>query len=326
MQVQEDPLQKWMATHSSILAWRIPWTDELGGLQSQGCKESDMTERLSKHTEKLKANRVCKCPSGSQGSQIRLNFSVNFLKWNLRISGCSIPFYLVKFSATLEAGEMKFTFWGPWINVAWGPFLHLISRRRLSKDPPGFLSLLPSGISPTVSVPYLCLSHTSVLGPILGSEWGTPKDTKVDGLYLESSASSLDQDISHADFQSLAFCIVPCASDLTTECHVGFPKKLWAPLSRSVSRSWCWHFSILFIYLISGCTGSSLLLMGFSLVVVSGGYSSLWHAGFSLWWFLLLGSAGSGHMGFSSCSSEGSVVVVTGLPAPQHAESSQTRD
>ena len=29
---QEDPLEKEMATHSSILAWRIPWTEELGGL------------------------------------------------------------------------------------------------------------------------------------------------------------------------------------------------------------------------------------------------------------------------------------------------------
>ena len=33
---QEDPLQKGMATHSSILAWRIPWTEEPGGLQSTG--------------------------------------------------------------------------------------------------------------------------------------------------------------------------------------------------------------------------------------------------------------------------------------------------
>ena len=32
-----------MATHSSILAWRIPWTEELGGLQSTGRKESDTT-------------------------------------------------------------------------------------------------------------------------------------------------------------------------------------------------------------------------------------------------------------------------------------------
>ena len=30
---QEDPLEKGMATHSSILAWRIPWTEESGGLQ-----------------------------------------------------------------------------------------------------------------------------------------------------------------------------------------------------------------------------------------------------------------------------------------------------
>ena len=33
---QEDPLEKGMATHSSILAWRIPWTEEPGGLQSTG--------------------------------------------------------------------------------------------------------------------------------------------------------------------------------------------------------------------------------------------------------------------------------------------------
>ena len=43
---QEDPLEKEIATHSSILAWRIPWTEELGGLQSTGRKESDTTERL----------------------------------------------------------------------------------------------------------------------------------------------------------------------------------------------------------------------------------------------------------------------------------------
>ena len=41
---REDPLEKEMATHCSILAWRIPWTEELGGLQFMGSqKESDMT-------------------------------------------------------------------------------------------------------------------------------------------------------------------------------------------------------------------------------------------------------------------------------------------
>ena len=34
--VQEDPLEEGMKTHSSILAWRIPWTEESGGLQSVG--------------------------------------------------------------------------------------------------------------------------------------------------------------------------------------------------------------------------------------------------------------------------------------------------
>ena len=42
---QEDPLEKGTATHSSILAWRIPWTEEPGGLQSTGSqrvgKQSD---------------------------------------------------------------------------------------------------------------------------------------------------------------------------------------------------------------------------------------------------------------------------------------------
>ena len=46
---QEDPLEKEMATHSSILPWRIPWTEEPGGLQFTGRKESNKTERLHFH-------------------------------------------------------------------------------------------------------------------------------------------------------------------------------------------------------------------------------------------------------------------------------------
>ena len=38
---REDPLEKEMATHPSILVWEIPWTEETGGLQSMGCKELD---------------------------------------------------------------------------------------------------------------------------------------------------------------------------------------------------------------------------------------------------------------------------------------------
>ena len=40
---QEDPLEKDLATHSSILAWRIPWTEEPGGLHSMGSQELDTT-------------------------------------------------------------------------------------------------------------------------------------------------------------------------------------------------------------------------------------------------------------------------------------------
>ena len=41
---RKDPLEKGNATHSSILAWRIPWTEEPGGLPSMGRTEWDMTE------------------------------------------------------------------------------------------------------------------------------------------------------------------------------------------------------------------------------------------------------------------------------------------
>ena len=50
---QEDPLEKGMATHCSIPAWRIPWTRELGRLQSKGSQRVGMTERLTQHTDIL---------------------------------------------------------------------------------------------------------------------------------------------------------------------------------------------------------------------------------------------------------------------------------
>ena len=41
---QEDPLEEGMATHSSVLAWRIPWAEELAGDSPWGHKELDTTE------------------------------------------------------------------------------------------------------------------------------------------------------------------------------------------------------------------------------------------------------------------------------------------
>ena len=46
---QEDPLEKEMATHSSILAWKIPWMKEPGGLQSMGLQR-DGRDRATEHT------------------------------------------------------------------------------------------------------------------------------------------------------------------------------------------------------------------------------------------------------------------------------------
>ena len=48
----EDPLEKVMATHSSIFAWEVPWTEEPGGLQSMGSQEMDRTEQLNNNIQR----------------------------------------------------------------------------------------------------------------------------------------------------------------------------------------------------------------------------------------------------------------------------------
>ena len=71
----EDPLEKEMATHSSILAWRIPWTEEPGGVQSMGSQESDMTKQLNYHHRGLSGlprwcsskEPVCQCRRHRRG-------------------------------------------------------------------------------------------------------------------------------------------------------------------------------------------------------------------------------------------------------------------
>ena len=80
---QEDPLE--MATHSSILAWIIPWTEELGGLQSTGRKQSDTTERLHFHfqwfhsiTAKLESLQ-----SEAEKHQLGLSSFKSSVRWDL---------------------------------------------------------------------------------------------------------------------------------------------------------------------------------------------------------------------------------------------------
>ena len=55
---REDPLEKEMVTHSSILAWRIHGRRSLVGYSSWGRKESDTTERLSLHLLKAKTKNM----------------------------------------------------------------------------------------------------------------------------------------------------------------------------------------------------------------------------------------------------------------------------
>ena len=54
---REDPPEESMATHSSVLAWRIPWTEEPGGCSPWGCKELDTTE-VTEHAHANKTRMI----------------------------------------------------------------------------------------------------------------------------------------------------------------------------------------------------------------------------------------------------------------------------
>ena len=67
---QEEPLEKGMVTHSSILAWRIPWTKEPDRLQSMGRQESDTTKQHTHthtHTEVVSWRQCTQSNSSEQG-------------------------------------------------------------------------------------------------------------------------------------------------------------------------------------------------------------------------------------------------------------------
>ena len=53
---QEDPLEKGMASHSCVLAWRISWAEEPGGLQSLGHKELDTAEQRTLFTYRVESS------------------------------------------------------------------------------------------------------------------------------------------------------------------------------------------------------------------------------------------------------------------------------
>ena len=63
---QEDALEKGAATHSTILVWRNPWTEEPGGLQFMGSKESDTTEVTEQQGGALLILKIAQSPSKTQ--------------------------------------------------------------------------------------------------------------------------------------------------------------------------------------------------------------------------------------------------------------------
>ena len=69
----EDPLEEGMATHYSLLAWRIPWTEEPGGLQAMRLQR-DTTERLSTTQQHSTAYSVQHSPEVSRGTLYRSNY------------------------------------------------------------------------------------------------------------------------------------------------------------------------------------------------------------------------------------------------------------
>ena len=66
---QEDPLEEEMATHSSILAWEIPETEEPGKLQSMGSQESDATYQLNNCWEFRTLQRQCAVGRGGRSQR-----------------------------------------------------------------------------------------------------------------------------------------------------------------------------------------------------------------------------------------------------------------
>ena len=63
---REDPLAKEMATHSSLLAWEIPWTEEPGSYNPRGCKESDTTGQLSTQANPNLSSAYSRGPENEQ--------------------------------------------------------------------------------------------------------------------------------------------------------------------------------------------------------------------------------------------------------------------
>ena len=98
---QEDPLEKEMITHSNILTWKIPWTEEPAGLQSKRSQRVGH-DRATKHTHPVSVNSFCCCSFVADlvlwmftvsALYLKLSFLVcpNYIHWFLSSSISSFP-------------------------------------------------------------------------------------------------------------------------------------------------------------------------------------------------------------------------------------------
>ena len=105
-----------MATHSSILAWRTPWTEELGGKSPWGCKELDMTEQLNNNNT-LELRQYVKCDKSQQSAEDEFQN----LDWHLEIPASRDVLYGEKKKTPgVEILEKPIGgFWGTEITFVW---------------------------------------------------------------------------------------------------------------------------------------------------------------------------------------------------------------
>ena len=86
---REDPLEKGMATHSSILAWKIPWTEESGGLQSVGSRRVGYdwvrTEHWALSEKKIKETFIVWRNEWKKKYLVTFYFLFPFRLWNHRL-------------------------------------------------------------------------------------------------------------------------------------------------------------------------------------------------------------------------------------------------
>ena len=115
----EDPMEKKMATCSSILAWDIPWTEKPGVLQSIGLQELDITEWLSACT-RAHTHTHTPCWGEGQGEDVRFYFSSpSFQHYLKNFVNYGILYFYNFFQISFEKYLEDFRFWDFFFLLMW---------------------------------------------------------------------------------------------------------------------------------------------------------------------------------------------------------------